>query len=135
LVEQMPLPENRVTPAWDKVDALGIPRPQIDYRLGEFGERGMAEARRVADQIFDAVGVSYREHSLDFFGAGHLMGTHRMGNDPATSVVDRTQRSHDHPNLFLLGAGNFPTTGTANPTLTIGALSLMVVGVIESDLQ
>ena len=134
LVEQMPLAENRVTPAWDKLDALGIPRPQIDYRLGEFVERGMAAARRVADQIFDAVGVSFRQHGEEFFGAGHIMGTHRMGNDPATSVVDRNGRAHDHPNLFLLGSGVFPTVGTANPTLTIAALALLAADVIESDL-
>jgi choline dehydrogenase-like flavoprotein len=135
LVEQMPLPENRITPAFDKVDALGIPRPQIDYRLGEFVERGMAEARRVADQIFDAVGVSTREHSPEHYGAGHIMGTHRMGDDPKTSVINREQRSHDHPNLFLLGSGGFPSVGTANPTLTIAALSLWAANVIATDLQ
>jgi choline dehydrogenase-like flavoprotein len=135
LVEQLPLAENRVTPAYDKVDALGIPRPQLDYRLGEFVERGMAEARRVLDQIFDAVGVSFRQHGEEFFGAGHIMGTHRMGDDPATSVVNRDGRAHDHPNLFLLGSGVFPTVGTANPTLTIAALSLWTAQTIEGELQ
>jgi choline dehydrogenase-like flavoprotein len=134
LVEQMPLPENRVTPS-DKLDAIGIPRPRIDYRLGEFVERGMAEARRVADQIFDAVGVSFRMHGESFFGAGHNMGTYRMGTDARTSVVDVDQRTHDHPNLFLLGAGVFPTTGTANPTLTLSALALRAVGAIRRTLE
>lgn len=135
LVEQMPLPENRVTPAFDQVDDIGIPRPQIDYRLDDFTERGLAEARRVLDQIFDAVGVTFREHGEEFFGAGHVMGTYRMGADPGTSVVDREQRSHDHPNLFLLGSGVFPTVGTANPTLTIAALSLWAAQTIERDLS
>jgi choline dehydrogenase-like flavoprotein len=57
-------------------------------------------------------------------GAGHLMGTHRMGANAKDSVVDSFQRSWDHKNLFLVGSGTFPTTGTANPTLTIAALSL-----------
>lgn len=135
LVEQMPLAENRVTPAWDQLDAIGIPRPQIDYRLGEFTERGMAEARRVHDLIFDAVGVTYREHSEEFSGAGHLIGTYRMGNDPNSSVVDTEQRSHDHPNLFLIGAGVFPTAGTANPTLTLAALALWTAETIRRDVQ
>ncbi len=134
LVEQMPLPENRVTPAWDKLDAIGLPRPQIDYRLGEFAEKGMVEARRIADQIFDAVGVTYREHGAEHEGAGHVMGTYRMGNDPQTSVVNAQQRSHDHPNLFLLGSGVFPTVGTANPTLTIAALSLWAADTIKQEL-
>ena len=37
--------------------------------------------------------------------------------------------------LFLLGSGVFPTVGTANPTLTIAALSLMAASVIEEDLR
>lgn len=135
LIEQMPLAENRVTPAWDQVDAIGIPRPQIDYRLGEFAERGMAEARRIVDQIFDAVGVSFRKHGEEFFGAGHVIGTYRMGDDPASSVVNAEQRSHDHPNLFLLGAGVFPTAGTANPTLTLAALALWAAETIRRDIQ
>jgi choline dehydrogenase-like flavoprotein len=47
-----------------------------------------------------------------------------MGTDPKTSVVDQNLQCHDHRNMFILGAGVFPTTGTANPTLTIAALSL-----------
>ncbi|GEM_PF-6580686 len=35
---------------------------------------------------------------------------------------------------FLVGAGPFPTTGTANPTLTVAALSLRAVGPIRSSL-
>jgi choline dehydrogenase-like flavoprotein len=47
-----------------------------------------------------------------------------MGTDPATSVCDGYGRSHDHPNLFLAGAGLFPTVDAANPTLTIAAVTL-----------
>mgnify|MGYP001224111145 CR=1 FL=1 len=63
------------------------------------------------------------------------MGTHRMGNDPKAAVVNWEQRSHDHPNLFLLGSGNFPTVGTANPTLTIAALALWAAKTISLDLS
>lgn len=135
LIEQMPLAENRVTPAWEHLDGIGLPRPQIDYRLGEFVEKGIGEARRVADQIFDAVGVSFRQHGEEHFGAGHVMGTYRMGHDPQSSVVNAEQRSHDHPNLFLLGSGVFPTVGTANPTLTIAALSLWAADTIQKELE
>jgi choline dehydrogenase-like flavoprotein len=134
LVEQMPDPENRVVPAFDQVDALGIPRPRLIYDLGEFTRQGMAAARDLHDRLFDAVGVSYREHADQHFGAGHIMGTYRMGDDPATSVVDARQRAHDHPNLFLLGSGVFPTVGTANPTLTIAALALWAAETIRGDL-
>ena len=56
--------------------------------------------------------------------ASHLMGAHRMGGDPQTSVVEATQRTHDHPNLWLAGAGSFVTASWANPTLTIVALAI-----------
>jgi choline dehydrogenase-like flavoprotein len=47
-----------------------------------------------------------------------------MGDDPRTSVVDADCRAHDHPELFVVGASVFPTCGTANPTMTVAALSL-----------
>ena len=40
-----------------------------------------------------------------------------MGSDRKNSVIDKEQRSWDHPNLFLVGDGVFPSTGTANPDL------------------
>jgi choline dehydrogenase-like flavoprotein len=94
----------------------------------------MAEARRISNQIFETMGAYQIEHGEDFEGAGHVIGTYRMGADPKRSVVDAEQRAHDHPNLFLLGSGTFPTVGTANPTLTIAALSLRTAAVIQRDL-
>ncbi|MCC6454691.1 MAG: GMC family oxidoreductase [Caldilineaceae bacterium] len=134
LIEQMPNPENRIVPAFDQVDAIGIPRPRLYYQVGEFERRGMAEARRISNQIFETMGAYQIEHGEDFEGAGHVIGTYRMGADPRRSVVDADQRAHDHPNLFLLGSGTFPTVGTANPTLTIAALSLRTAAVIQRDL-
>ncbi len=54
----------------------------------------------------------------------HQCGTARMGDDPATSVVDSTCRSHDHPNLFIVDASVLPTSAAVNPALTIAALAL-----------
>jgi choline dehydrogenase-like flavoprotein len=67
-------------------------------------------------------------------GAGHVMGTFRMGSDPGASVVDNNLRSHDHQNLYLLGSGVFPSVGTSNPTLTIAALTLMAAQAILNRL-
>jgi hypothetical protein len=52
------------------------------------------------------------------------MGTTRMGNDPATSVVDRWNLSHDVPNLGVIDGSVFVTAGGVNPTATIAALAL-----------
>ena len=46
-----------------------------------------------------------------------------MGDDPATSVVDRHGFAHQVRNLGIVGASTFPTAGSANPTLTVQALA------------
>jgi choline dehydrogenase-like flavoprotein len=46
-----------------------------------------------------------------------------MGNDPASSVVDRYHRAHDVPNLFICDGSSFVTSGRGQPTETIQALA------------
>jgi glucose dehydrogenase len=72
---------------------------------------------------------------FNFFGAGHVVGTYRMGDDKSSSVVDKDSRSWDHRNLFLVGSGVFPTVATGNPTLTIAALALRAAKTILQDLE
>ena len=52
-----------------------------------------------------------------------MMGTCRMGNDPKTSVVDKYNRAHDVPNLFVVDGSSFVTTARNHPTCTISALA------------
>jgi quinoprotein glucose dehydrogenase len=54
----------------------------------------------------------------------HPAGGCRMGDDPATSVVDQWGRSHDHENLFVVGAPTCVSASCANATLTFCALAL-----------
>jgi len=54
----------------------------------------------------------------------HPAGGCRMGTEPGQSVVDSYGRTHDHENLFVVGAPTMPTAGCANGTLTFCALSL-----------
>ena len=53
----------------------------------------------------------------------HEVGTLRMGSDPEQSFLDGYCRSHDIENLYVTDGSSFPSLGTANPTLTIMALS------------
>ena len=53
----------------------------------------------------------------------HLLGTCRMGDDPAKSVIDRYHRCHDIPNLFLCDGSSLVTSGRGQPTMTIQALA------------
>lgn len=56
-------------------------------------------------------------------GGNHLLGTCRMGRDPATSVVDADHRSHEVRNLFIVDGSSFVTSGRGMPTMTIQALA------------
>jgi choline dehydrogenase-like flavoprotein len=76
-------------------------------------------------------GTTYR---FNAFGAGHIVGTYRMESQKTDSVVDSHQRTWDHPTLFLLGSGTFPTIATSNPTLTIAALTYRTPEKILGDL-
>ena len=58
----------------------------------------------------------------------------RPGWATTRTVVDRNQCSHNHPNLFIVGSSVFLTSATANPTLTIAALSLRAAGAVEAAL-
>jgi glucose dehydrogenase len=65
--------------------------------------------------------------------AAHIMGTTIMGDDPKDSVVDRWGRTHDVPNLWIVGSSVFSTSATANPTLTLAAVSLRTAAAIEDN--
>jgi choline dehydrogenase-like flavoprotein len=134
LLEQLPEPDNRATLDPTAADMYGVPQPRIAYRLGPYIEAGLTAARDAHSKIFAAMGATEIQHRDAAEGAGHIMGTGRMGNDPKDSVVDRDLRSHDHPNLFILGSAVFPTGATANPTLTIAALSLRAVDQVKAVL-
>jgi choline dehydrogenase-like flavoprotein len=56
-------------------------------------------------------------------GSHHVLGTCRMGSDPAMSVVDADCRSHDVSNLWICDGSVLPTVGAVNPSLTIQALA------------
>ena len=130
LVEQSPDPENRVTLDPDKTDANGMPLPRIHFDYDAYTRAGLDAAQEAHNEVFAALGATEINHSPEIQGAGHVIGTLRMGTDASTAVVDPDLRSFEHPNLFLLGSGVFPTSATANPSLTIAALSLRAVDVI-----
>jgi len=57
-------------------------------------------------------------------GAHHWLGATRMADSPDQGCVDRTLRYHDLQNLYVLSASTFPSSSSANPTLTLAALAL-----------
>lgn len=65
----------------------------------------------------------------------HEVGTTRMGNDPATSVLNSNCQAHDCDNLFVVDAGPFVSQADKNPTWTILALSWRTSDFIVSELK
>jgi choline dehydrogenase-like flavoprotein len=148
LFEQLPDPRNRVYVSDAYCDPLGIPRPRIQYYVDDYTRAGMAAARELWTQLFDYLGTSdsteywpsdpgyltYDGQPYSYHGAGHNVGTHRMGSEPHDSVVDPDQRCWDHQNLYLIGCGSLPTIATSNPSLTMAALALRSVESLCDDL-
>lgn len=110
--------------------------PQLKDRYGRSAVRvtyhdhpdDMALARFLqskAEAILDAAGAEkIWSHPVHPQSSGvHLLGTCRMGDDPATSVVDRHHRSHDVRNLFICDGSSMVSSGRGQPTMTIMALA------------
>ena len=77
------------------------------------------------------------ETEMTRYGAygGHHIGTARMGADPHSSVVDANARVHGIDNLHIAGSAIFPTSGQANPTLTLVALALRLADHLKTVLK
>jgi len=115
-------------------DGNGIPAPRIDYTLSENSLHMMDFAIARGTDIMKAAVAYNVEGGLQDRGGWHLMGTARMGNDPATSVVNAWGRSHDVRNLFIVDGSIFITSAGVNPTHTIQALALYIADQIKQRL-
>ncbi len=130
--EQAPNPDSRVMLGHER-DALGMQRLVIDWRCMDIDTHTLRASLFALSSDF-ARGGSARlllEHDeIDTMilreGAygGHHIGTARMAASPRDGVVDEDCRVFGVHNLFIAGSAVFPTSGQANPTLTIVALAL-----------
>ena len=136
-------PSNRVSIDPHYKDKLGNYRPIIHFDIPDYCKKTMVYARNLSRQIFGILGAedythydksdpAYFEYEFEgknegywFRGGNHFSGTHIMGTTKNNSVVDQNQRSWDHENLYLLGAGSMPSIGSSNTTLSIAALALL----------
>lgn len=131
--ETLPDPDNRVVLS-DQTDGFGLPRPEIHYRIDDYARAGLDLAVKRHEQVFQALGATEIRHDPPGTSTAILLGTARMGSDPKQSVVDADLRSHDHPNLFIVGGSAFPTVSCSQPTLTIAALALRAAAQVRADL-
>src|SRR5258706_505072 len=140
-MEMQPQPENRVQLSNQK-DELGLPLARVRHRSSELDRRSLVALHERLALELPRAGLGRLEIDLARADpwpidqdASHHMGTTRMGRDPASSVVDAQGRVHSLANLYIAGASVFPTSGSANPTFTIVALSIRLAEHLRAELD
>jgi choline dehydrogenase-like flavoprotein len=125
IAEDLPDEENRVLLDPVLKDSHGVPAPKIVYRMSENSRRLLEFHLARAKESLEAAGAHETVIAPLIRETGwHLLGTCKMGNDPATSVVDAWGRTHDIPNLYIFDGSIWPTSSGMNPTATIAAMAL-----------
>jgi choline dehydrogenase-like flavoprotein len=93
-----------------------------DY--SDYAKKAADRIPQMIDKLSEALPIERIVGTSLGSSAAHIQGTVVMGDDPATSVVDRYLIHHDYRNLLVLGASAYPSASPAYPTLTLSALSL-----------
>ena len=123
---QLPVATNAVDLDPEAKDSWGLPAIRVTYREHDADLRFYKYMFDRGIELLKAAGATktWGQPPGDDPGASvHLLGTCRMGNDPKTSVVNKSHRAHDVPNLFMVDGSSFVTSGRGQPTLTIQALA------------
>jgi choline dehydrogenase-like flavoprotein len=140
--EQTPLASNRITLS-DDVDRHGLRRVHIAWRLSA---EDIDSAYRAFQLLRDTLNRSGRarlgfdeQHLGERISrsvplGGHHIGTARMSASERTGVVDPNCAVFGLPNLYVTSSAVFPTSGDANPTLSIAALAIRLAGHLRSAL-
>jgi choline dehydrogenase-like flavoprotein len=130
MIEHTPNRDSRLVLVPDDLDELGMPRIRLDARYNEIDiesfDRSVGMLARELGRL-NAGRVQWRarrEELLSLMGgpSRHHMGATRMATSRVDGVVDEHCRVHDISNLYVAGSSVFPTSGIANPTLTLLAL-------------
>ncbi len=102
------------------VAAITINRHPLDLKMTKFlVERGEEVLAAMQPEKLERVGVAGETTILQG-------GTCRFGNDPATSVLDKSCRAHEVDNLYVVDGSFMPTSGGVPVTLTIAANAFRV---------
>lgn len=130
----------------DARDALGMRRLRIDLRYGEVDARSVVASHAIIDRGLRRSGLGRLDYIvpeadrlariMDQATDGyHQIGTARMADRPRDGVVDRDCRVHGSANLFVASSAVFPSSGQANPTLLLAALSARLAGHLAIELR
>jgi len=127
----LPARESELTLERATTNAWGDPMPRLQFRDAAESVALRAHTEETIRDLFRRLAragngeIISNASAAGDIGQEHPGGGCRMGNDPATSVVDRSGRAHEHENLFIAGAPTNVTASCCNGTLTFAALGLM----------
>ena len=128
--DDLPMPRNRVDLDPTYVDEYGFPVARITREVGTHEWLMYQSVVSIFQQSFQVgkngvAAASFTPHILDLIG-DHQMGTCRMGDDPAASVVDPWCRLHGTKNVFVVDSSVMTTGFGLNPMITVVANALRV---------
>ncbi|MBV8359860.1 MAG: GMC family oxidoreductase [Deltaproteobacteria bacterium] len=144
ITEQAPDPQSRITLSPSNTDFLGLPIPQIAWRIDHGAYRSIIQLGHLLATELPRAGlpapiledwiVQDWPQGGDLTDTGDTSGTTRMSDDPKRGVVDSRSQVHGVAGLYIAGASVFPTSGHANPTLMIVSLAIRLADQIKDDL-
>jgi hypothetical protein len=135
--EQAPNLQSRVYLS-DERDRLEMNRLVLDWKVGNEETKSLIRLQESVNSSLKKAHIGYLDNTaqqlsdLRYTDASHHIGTTRMSDNPRTGVVDSDCRVHGIRNLFIAGSSIFPTSGHANPTLTIVALAIRLAEHLKS---
>lgn len=142
-LEQAPNPASRIVLSAKK-DRLGMPMAAVDWHLTELEGRTLRTMTRTVQEEFARLNLGemqeepwlaedgWQQHLAD---CAHHCGTTRMAGSASEGVVDSDCAVFGVEGLYVCGSSVFPTSGYANPTLTIVALSMRLAEHLRGKLQ
>lgn len=130
----MPDERYRVELDPEVVDDCGVPVPRITLEPRENDKLMLVAIEKNVREIYEAAGaIEVLRMVYQPGGTSHSMGTCRMGNNPATSVLKSLCQSYDVPNLFVVDGSCFVSGGTANHAHTIMAIATRAAEYIAAE--
>ncbi|SEN88027.1 Choline dehydrogenase [Chitinophaga rupis] len=124
--EMLPYAFNRVTLDKTKPDPWGLPQAKISFELGGNELSMRTDMKISAMEMLEKSGfTNISGFDYNYIGGEcvHEMGTARMGNDPATSVLNKWNQMHEVQNVFVTDGSCMTSSACQNPSLTYMALT------------
>jgi gluconate 2-dehydrogenase alpha chain len=120
-------------------DKFGDPLLRMTLDWTDYEMRQMAFGERIGSRLLEVIAQvsgarliktdtgrtsgAFRRYNAAQYITTHIQGGAIMGSSPDQSVVNPWLQHWKMPNLFVVGSSSFPQNSSANPTVTIVAVS------------